>query len=143
VALVAMISSLLNWGFSLIVSAVLAREVARRVPSADYRALGASSFLGLGSVWAQGLSGSAALQMARTSSMPPKLAQMVGEIPLTESIFRWQSLVCVIVEIVVVAATVWFITPAEGRGRTASALGHDLGPDSRCSWRRHGSGRAP
>jgi short-chain fatty acids transporter len=128
VALVAMISSLLNWGFSLIVSAVLAREVARRVPSADYRALGASSFLGLGSVWAQGLSGSAALQMARTSSMPPKLAQMVGEIPLTESIFRWQSLVCVIVEIVVVAATVWFITPAEGRGRTASALGHDLGP---------------
>src|SRR5918992_642926 len=80
VALVAMLTSLLNWGFSLIVGAVLAREVARRVPSADYRALGASSFLGLGTVWAQGLSGSAALQMARTSSMPPALAQIVGEI---------------------------------------------------------------
>ena len=70
VALVAMGSSLINWGFSLIASAILAREVARRVPAADYRALGASAFLGLGTVWAQGLSGSAALQMARVSSMP-------------------------------------------------------------------------
>ncbi len=97
VALVAMITSLVNWGFSLIVGAVLAREVARRMPSADYRALSASSFLGLGTVWAQGISGSAALQMARASSMPPRLAQIAGEIPLTETIFRWQSLVCVVV----------------------------------------------
>ena len=96
VALVAMSSSLLNWGFSLIVSAILAREVARRVPAADYRALGASAFLGLGTVWAQGLSGSAALQMARASSMPARLAEIVGgPIPLTETIFRWQSLVAV------------------------------------------------
>ncbi len=128
VALVAMTSSLLNWGFSLIVSAVLAREVARRVPSADYRALGASSFLGLGTVWAQGLSGSAALQMARASSMPPKLAQMVGEIPLTETIFSWQSLACVVVEMAIVSLAVWLYAPAEGRGRTAASLGIDLGP---------------
>ena len=128
VALVAMASSLLNWGFSLIVGAVLAREVARRVPSADYRALGASSFLGLGTVWAQGLSGSAALQMARASSMPPALARITGEIPLTETIFRWQSLVCVGVEMAVVAGAVWLYAPAEGRGRTATDLGVDLGP---------------
>ena len=128
VALVAMAASLLNWGFSLIVGAVLAREVARRVPEADYRALGASSFLGLGTVWAQGLSGSAALQMARASSMPPRLAQMVGEIPLTDTIFLWQSLACVLVEIAVVAAVVWLYAPSEGRGRTARDLGIDLGP---------------
>ena len=128
VALVAMAASLLNWGFSLIVGAVLAREVARRVPEADYRALGASSFLGLGTVWAQGLSGSAALQMARASSMPPRLAQMVGEIPLTDTIFLWQSLACVLVEIAVVAAAVWLYAPSEGRGRTARDLGIDLGP---------------
>ncbi len=128
VALVAMLTSLLNWGFSLIVGAVLAREVARRVPSADYRALGASSFLGLGTVWAQGLSGSAALQMARASSMPPALAQIVGEIPLSETIFRWQSLTCTAIEIVVVAIAVWLIAPAEGRARTAADLGVDLSP---------------
>jgi short-chain fatty acids transporter len=127
VAIVAMSTSLLNWGFSLIVGAVLAREVARRVPSADYRALGASSFLGLGTVWAQGLSGSAALQMARASSMPPRLAQLVGEIPLTATIFRWQSIVCVVVEMAVVAAAVWFYTPREGGAHTAHALAIDLG----------------
>ena len=128
VAVVAMATSLLNWGFSLIVGAVLAREVARRVPTADYRALGASSFLGLGTVWAQGLSGSAALQMARASSMPPRLFELVGEIPLTSTIFLWQSLICVVVEMAVVAAAIWFFAPGEGRGRPASALGVDLGP---------------
>src|SRR5579864_7286077 len=127
VAVVAMSTSLLNWGFSLIVGAVLAREVARRVPAADYRALGASSFLGLGTVWEQGLSGSAALQMARASSMPPRLAQLVGEIPLTASIFRWQSLACVVVEITVVAVIVWLYTPRDGGAYTARALGIDLG----------------
>ena len=76
VAVVSLLSSLLNWGFSLIFSAVLAREVARRVPTADYRALAASSFLGLGTVWAQGLSGSAALQMASAASMPPALVKL-------------------------------------------------------------------
>jgi short-chain fatty acids transporter len=127
VALAAMLTSLLNWGFSLIFSAILAREVARRVPSADYRALGASSFLGLGTVWAQGLSSSAALQMARASSMPPTLARMVaGGIPLTATIFRWQSLVCVVIEMVVVAAVMWACAPAEGAGRSAASFGVDL-----------------
>ncbi len=128
VALAAMLTSLVNWGFSLIFSAILAREIARRVPSADYRALGAGSFLGLGTVWAQGLSSSAALQMARTSSMPAALAAMVpAGIPLTETIFRWQSLVCVVVEIAVVAAVMWAYAPSEGHGRSAALLGVDLG----------------
>jgi len=129
VAVAAMLTSLLNWGFSLIVSAILAREVARRVPAADYRALAASAFLGLGTVWAQGLSGSAALQMARTSSMPARLAEMVGgPIPLTDTIFRWQSLVAVGIEIVVVSALAWLYAPGEGRGRSAADLGVTLRP---------------
>jgi short subunit fatty acids transporter len=49
VTLFALASSWLNWGFSLAFSAVLSREVARRVKGVDYRALGAASFLGLGS----------------------------------------------------------------------------------------------
>jgi len=129
VALAAMISSLVNWGFSLIFGAVLARAIARRVPNVDYRALGASAFLGLGTVWAQGLSGSAALQMARASSMPPKLAQIVGEIPLTDTIFRWQSLVCVAVEIAVVAAALWVVTPSSAPDKTAASVGIDLEPE--------------
>jgi short-chain fatty acids transporter len=146
VAAASLFTSLLNWGFSLIFSAVLAREVARRVPSADYRALGASSFLGLGTVWAQGLSGSAALQMASAASMPPALVQITGVIPLTETIFRWESLVAVAIEILVVLAVVWMYAPGPARARSAGALGIDLGssepvplpkPERRGEWLEH------
>ena len=78
VAFFAMASSWFNWGFSLVFSAVLAREVARRLEGVDYRALAAASFLGLGSVWAQGLSGSAALQMASPGALQPAIRDIVA-----------------------------------------------------------------
>ena len=74
----ALASSWFNWGFSLIFSAVLAREVARRVERVDYRALAAASFLGIGSIWAQGLSGSAALQMATAGALQPQIRDIVA-----------------------------------------------------------------
>ena len=100
VAFFAMASSWFNWGFSLVFSAVLAREVARRVKDVDYRALAASSFLGIGSIWAQGLSGSAALQMATPGALQPSIRDIVarggvvpgGIIGFTHTIFLWQSL---------------------------------------------------
>jgi short-chain fatty acids transporter len=129
VSLASMLSSLLNWGFSLTFSAMLARETARRVPRADYRALAAASFLGLGTVWAQGLSGSAALQMATPDAMPARLKEIAsGGIPLTETIFRWQSIACVVIEILVVGALMWVVAPRDGR--TAAELGVALGPDA-------------
>ena len=64
VGLFSMLSSLLSWSFSLIFSALLAREVTHRVRGADYRAVGAAAYLGIGSIWALGLSSSAALIMA-------------------------------------------------------------------------------
>lgn len=127
VALAAMLTSLLNWGFSLIFSALLAKEVARRRPEADYRTLAAAGFLGLGTVWAQGLSGSAALYMASPGSMPEALKKIAaGGIPLTETIFLPASLACVLIEVVVVTALMWAIAPSTGKG--AAALGIDLGP---------------
>ena len=133
VAFFAMTSSWFNWGFSLIFSAVLAREVARRVPRVDYRALAAASFLGLGSIWAQGLSGSAALQMATPGALPAQIREIVaggvlpgGLIPFTHTIFLWQSLVSVLIEIIVVTLVMWLATPPAGRARTAADLGVDL-----------------
>ncbi|HWM25346.1 MAG TPA: TIGR00366 family protein [Chthoniobacterales bacterium] len=136
VACFAMASSWFNWGFSLIFSAVLAKEVARRVEGVDYRALAAASFLGLGSVWAQGLSGSAALQMATPGALQPQIREIVanngmiagGIIPFSHTIFLWQSFVSVIVEIVIVTAVMWLVTPPAGRGKTARDLGIVLGP---------------
>lgn len=130
----ALVSSWFNWGFSLIFSAVLAREVAKRVEGVDYRALAAASFLGLGSIWAQGLSGSAALQMASAGALQPQIRDIVaangivpgGIISMRHTIFLWQSLLCVAVEIVVVTTVMWLATPPAGRGKTAWDLGIDL-----------------
>jgi short-chain fatty acids transporter len=135
VAFFAMTSSWFNWGFSLIFSAVLAKEIARRVERVDYRALAAASFLGLGSVWAQGLSGSAALQMASPGALQPQIRDIVanngliagGLIPFRHTIFLWQSLASVVVEIALVTALMWLVTPPAGRGKTARDLGISLG----------------
>jgi short-chain fatty acids transporter len=136
VAVFSMATSWINWGFSLIFGALLARETARQRPEADYRALGASSFLGLGSVWAQGLSGSAALQMATPGALQPKIREIVaagnvvpgGVLPLRYTIFTWQSLASVAIEIALVAAVVAAYTPPAARAKTAAMLGVKLEP---------------
>ncbi len=134
----ALVTSWINWGFSLVFSAVLALEVARRVRGVDYRALAAASFLGIGSIWAQGLSGSAALQMASPGALQPQIRDIVangglvpgGIIPFRHTIFLWQSLVSVVVEIVVVTTVMWFATPPANRARTAADLGIALPDES-------------
>src|SRR5207249_1250745 len=135
VTVFALVSSWFNWGFSLIFSAVLAREIARRVEGVEYRALAAASFLGIGSVWAQGLSGSAALQMATPGALQPQIRDIVanngmipgGLIPFRHTIFLWQSLASVVVEIALVTTVMWLVTPPAGRGKTARDLGILLG----------------
>ena len=92
VALFSMLASLVSWSFSLIFSALLAREVAHRVRGADYRAIGAAAYLGVGSVWALGLSSSAALIMAAPASLPDSIKRISGVIPLSQTLGLWQSL---------------------------------------------------
>jgi len=92
VAFFSMATSMVSWGFSLIFSGVLVREIVRHVRHADYRALGAAAYIGTGSVWALGLSSSAALMMATPTSIPPALLTISGVIPLSQTIFTWQSL---------------------------------------------------
>jgi short-chain fatty acids transporter len=135
----ALFTSWFNWGFSLIFSAVLAREVARRVEGVDYRALAAATMLGLGSIWAQGLSGSAALQMATPGALQPQIREIVaagglvpgGMIPFRHTIFLWQSLASVAIEIVVVVLVMWLATPPAARAKTAAMLGIDLRENQR------------
>jgi short-chain fatty acids transporter len=135
VAAVAMLASYLNWAFSLIFAAILAREVARNVPKADYRALGAMAFLGLGTVWAQGLSGSAALQVASASSSPAPVQEVIreaghasGVIPLSDTIFTWQALVATLFVYCVGVGMAWFVAPGAENSRTAEHLGIELRP---------------
>jgi short-chain fatty acids transporter len=116
VAAFAMLSSLISWGLSLIFTGLLVREISARVKT-DYRAIGAAAYLGLGSVWALGLSSSAALLQATKSSIPPSLLPITGVIPLTQTIFLWQNAVMAAVLIVVSVVIAWASAPTEADAR--------------------------
>lgn len=123
VAFFAMVASLLSWGFSLIFSGVLIKEVSKRVKDVDYRALGAAGYLGLGSIWALGLSSSAGLQMATKSSIPAALYKISGVIPLSQTIFTWQSGVMIIVLIALSVSICYFSAPDGKHSKTAESAG--------------------
>ena len=122
VAAFAMLSSLLSWGLSLIFTGLLVREIVKRI-DVDYRAIGAAAYLGLGSVWALGLSSSAALLQATKSSIPPSLLPITGVIPLTQTIFLWQSMAMAGVLVTVSVIVAYVSAPREGEARTAKMMG--------------------
>ena len=129
VAAFAMLSSLLSWGLSLVFTGLLVREIVKRV-DVDYRAIGAAAYLGLGSVWALGLSSSAALLQATKSSIPPALLPITGVIPLTQTIFLWQSMTMAAVLVIVSVIVAYVSAPREGEARTARMMGIEFIDDA-------------
>lgn len=82
VTLVAAIASTINWGFGLVLGAMFAREVARRIPKSDYSLLIACAYIGF-LTWHGGLSGSIPL-IAATPGNP--MEKTVGLIPITDTL---------------------------------------------------------
>jgi short-chain fatty acids transporter len=123
VAFMAMVASLLSWGFSLIFAGMLMREISKRVEGVDYRAIGAAAYLGLGSVWALGLSSSAALLMATKGSIPPALFKISGLIVLDQTLFTWQNLVMITVLVVLSVWICYVSCPTADRAKTAAMAG--------------------
>lgn len=130
IAFFSMMTSLLSWGFSLIFSGLLVKAIARRLDKLDYRAAGAAAYLGLGAIWALGLSSSAALMMATKESIPPKLFAISGVIPLTHTLFLWQNLVMTLALIILSLFIAYFSTPSEKDSKTAESFGVDLKQDN-------------
>ena len=127
VALVSMLASLLNWGFSLIFGGLLVRALARRDElDMDYRAAGAAAYLGLGASWAMGLSSSAAQLQANAASLPPALLKITGVIPFAETIFLWQSIALTAVLIVVSMTIAWLSAPRGAHARRAAECDVDV-----------------
>lgn len=127
IATVSTLSSLFNWGFSLIFAGLLARQMARRDDlRLDYRAAGAAAFMGMGSVWALGISSSAAQLQANPDSIPANLMPITGVIPFRDTIFLWQSMLIAAVLIVVVVTVAYFSAPRGSQVRTAQDLGVNL-----------------
>ncbi|HEY3121714.1 MAG TPA: TIGR00366 family protein [Vicinamibacteria bacterium] len=123
VAFFGMASSLVSWGLSLIFTGLLVREITQRVQRVDYRAIGAAAYLGLGSVWALGLSSSAALLQATRSAIPPALLPVTGVIPLSQTVFLWQSLVMAAILIAISVGVAAISCPPPELARTAEDIG--------------------
>ena len=121
-AFFSMAMAMVSWGLSLIFSGVLAREIVRKVPGIDYRAMGAASYVGTGSVWALGLSSSAALVMATPSSIPAALLKISGVIPLSKTIYTWQSVATAAI-LMIACVTVAYLSAPPTSTKTAESFG--------------------
>ena len=104
ITVVSMIACWLNWGFGLVVGAILAKEIAKKVKGVDYRLLIASAYSGF-VIWHAGFSGSIPLQLASYSeAIGTQTAGAVTEsIPTSQTIFSAWNLIIVIAIIVVIA----------------------------------------
>jgi len=92
VTVVSMIASLINWGFGLVIGALFAKELAKRVKNVDYRLLIASAYSGF-LVWHGGISGSVPLTIATPGHFTEDL---IGVIPTSETIFSTFNIVIVL-----------------------------------------------
>ena len=123
IAFFSMVTSLISWGLSLIFSGLLVREMSRTIKGLDYRAAGAAAYLGLGAVWALGFSSSAALMMATKGSIPPKLFEISGLIPLTQTLIIWPNFWTIIILILASIIIAYFSAPKPERAKTAEDFG--------------------
>ena len=131
VALVSMTASLLNWGLSLVFGGLLVKALARRADlKMDYRAAGAAAYLGLGAVWALGLSSSAAQLQANPASLPPSILAITGVIPFTDTIFLWQSGLLLLVLVVISLVIAYVTAPGEASAKDAAACKVDISAEA-------------
>jgi len=132
VALVSTVSALLHWGLSMILGSLLVRALARRPAlGMDYRAAAAATMAGPGSIWALGLSSSAAQLQANPASMPPALLAVSGVLPFSSTIFLWQSMLLASVLLVVAVFVSWQTAPPAGTATSAGAMGIDVADGGR------------
>jgi len=122
VALFSMLTSLISWGLGTIFAALLAREVVKNVRGIDYRAMGAASYLGQGTVWALGFSSSAALLMATPGAIPTNLLKISGVIPLSQTLYLPQSMIMALVLICSSLMVAYLSAPAHST-KTAEWFG--------------------
>ena len=106
---VAAVASWINWGFGLVVGALLGREMAKEIKGLDYRLLIASAYMGF-LVWHGGLSGSIPLALATETDWS---YEMTGGIMVGETIFSTQTLAIAIVLILTLPILARFMMPKE------------------------------
>jgi len=113
VFLAAAVASWLNWGFGLVVGALVAREIAKRLRKVDFGFLVAAAYMGF-MVWASGLSSSIALATATHGSALNIVEKVTGKVAgFDQTIFTAYNLVPVVLLIILVPVALYFMGPEE------------------------------
>ncbi|MEG0583978.1 MAG: short-chain fatty acid transporter [Cetobacterium sp.] len=86
VTLVSSIACILNWGFGLVIGAIYAKELAKKIKGVDYRLLIASAYSGF-LLWHGGISGSIPLTLASGNLEKATAGALSSGISTSETIF--------------------------------------------------------
>ena len=109
---VSLIASWVNWGLGLVTSALLAREIAKRV-HLDFGWLVAAAYTGF-VVSTEGLSGSIALSQATHASALNIVEKVTGRgVPLSQTVFTRFNLVPCLLLLIVLPIIFRYLQPAE------------------------------
>ncbi|MDO5667583.1 MAG: short-chain fatty acid transporter [Alcaligenaceae bacterium] len=108
VSVLTAIACWLNWGFGLVLGALIAKEVARQRNDTDYRLLIASAYSGF-VVWHGGIAGSIPLSIATPNH--PYEAQ-IGIIPIAQTIFSSGNLIICLALLVAIPILCYFMHPS-------------------------------
>ena len=110
-----MVIAYFNWAASVVASALFVPFIARRNPKADIRLMIAAAYMGMGTVWHGGLSGSAPLILATPGNpiMEPGTGAPIIDrlLPVTETLFIPFNMVYLVVVFLVGLAMLWILHP--------------------------------
>ncbi|MEZ7172611.1 short-chain fatty acid transporter [Sporosarcina sp. OR05] len=107
VTVVSLIACWINWGFGLVIGALFAKEIARKVTTVDYRLLIASAYSGF-IIWHGGLGGSIPLAIATPNH---DFESTMGIIPTSETIFSTYNLVIIAILFITIPLLNRFMMP--------------------------------
>jgi short-chain fatty acids transporter len=135
------IASFCNWGLGLVISALLAREVAKRM-RVDFAWIVAAGFSGW-VVWATGMSGSIALAQSTPGSSMNVVQKLTGQVlPLSSTVFTRFNLVPTIIMLVAMPFVFAWLKPSDKDSVVLDMTQHPdaptrkrpLGPQSFARW---------
>lgn len=114
--------SMVSWGW-VVLTAVLARELARRVAGVDYAFLVACVYLS-GQPWVGGLSSSIPLLLNTDGNFLITSGVLEGTVPAAVTLGSWMNAVYVAMYFLAVPALMWWMRPAAHTARTLDQLRH-------------------
>ncbi len=115
-----LIACWINWGFGLVVGAILAKEIARQIEGVDYRLLIASAYSGF-VIWHAGFSGSIPLALAtpgKEALMAATGGAVTEAIPTSMTLFAPYNLIMLLVILVCLPFINAKMHPREGEAIT-------------------------